>query len=209
MAASCKSGSSYADADPRCEQMGVGKTLMCLSLIVSTLSSQTLPPPESIDISPILTIHSLATYPFEPHVRARQALGMQENINRIPSLTEMCAGIASSSDALRQEVPPPPSVSHILDAPRFYLDYHVDEELSRQTTARGQGDRRVPRKVYLANTTLIVVPQILIEQWMQEIQKHVVEGTLKILRIDRKALPSIEELIKYDVSLMIMACGTS
>jgi N12 class adenine-specific DNA methylase len=55
------------------------------------------------------------------------------------------------------------------------------------------------KKIYLANTTLIVVPQILIKQWRSEIVKHVEEGYLKIKVVGKEELGVIEELIDYDV----------
>jgi SNF2 family DNA or RNA helicase len=57
----------------------------------------------------------------------------------------------------------------------------------------------VPEKVYLSKTTLVVVPPILVEQWMQEIEKHVESGALKILRVEGE-LPGVNRLLDYDVS---------
>lgn len=60
----------------RCEQMGVGKTLMCLSLMVATLHTPPQPPDNTLDCSPAFTQHTLRTYPFPQHREARSRLDM-------------------------------------------------------------------------------------------------------------------------------------
>lgn len=63
--------------------------------------------------------------------------------------------------------------------------------------------RRVPNKVkklYLAKGTLVVVPHILVAQWKLEIEKHTEEGALRLLEVGSDELPSVDELLDYDVS---------
>ena len=60
---------------------------------------------------------------------------------------------------------------------------------------------REVKKVFLANSTLVVVPAILIQQWKDEIETHIEAGTLKVLEVTKGPLPNIEELLQYDVSL--------
>jgi SNF2 family DNA or RNA helicase len=58
---------------------------------------------------------------------------------------------------------------------------------------------QVPERVYLSKTTLVVVPPILVEQWIQEIEKHTEDGALKVLRVEGE-LPGVARLLDYDVS---------
>ena len=53
--------------------------------------------------------------------------------------------------------------------------------------------------MYLANTTLIVVPKMQVDQWKHEVEKHVHEDALKVLVI-RKEMPDVKVLMRYDVS---------
>jgi len=59
------------------------------------------------------------------------------------------------------------------------------------------------KKMALASTTLIVVPRNLCKQWHSEIAKHVEEGMLRVLVMEdlRRALPPPDELRSYDVVL--------
>lgn len=55
-------------------------------------------------------------------------------------------------------------------------------------------------RMYLANTTLVVVPQILVQQWRDEMEKHVEKGLLRVLELDKAPIPRIQELLDIDVS---------
>jgi SNF2 family DNA or RNA helicase len=57
----------------------------------------------------------------------------------------------------------------------------------------------IPERVYLSKTTLVIVPLILVEQWLQEIEKHVEPGALSVLRVEGE-LPGVNKLLEYDVS---------
>ncbi len=58
-----------------------------------------------------------------------------------------------------------------------------------------------PIKVYLSAATLIVVPANLIEQWIQEFHKFVVDSYLKIYVLKNQEIPPPEILSSYDVVL--------
>ncbi|CAN9302735.1 unnamed protein product [Alternaria alternata] len=80
----------------------------------------------------------------------------------------------------------------------------------------------LPRQLVLSSATIIIVPRNLLHQWQSEIQKHVLQGGLKILVVDsvpkrssktkifqqpnetmefRSELPAPTELMKFDVVL--------
>lgn len=59
------------------------------------------------------------------------------------------------------------------------------------------------RKVYLSSSTLIIVPDILISQWLAEINKHIQEGALDYIKVEKDDLmPSEIELCKLDLILV-------
>lgn len=181
------------------EQMGTGKTLAVLSLILATLSTPPTPPPDAIDISPALSEHTVSTFPFQPYQRAREALGRPPATVGIPSLVHMCANVLSQTDALaRKSGPIPPSAEKLLEQPLSYYVYPDIDPCTRR--AKQQVQKKELKKVYLANTTLIVVPQILIEQWKLEIKKHLVPEALKLLEIGRGE--SVETMMAHDIVLI-------
>jgi hypothetical protein len=118
-----------------------------------------------------------------------------------PSLASMCADIvsklypgASRLDGLS------PNCQCLLDRPLFYYRFPPPVRLPR-------GAKLVrhipPQKMLVATSTLVVVPPILVKQWLAEAEKHLVPGALriKVVADDKKDLPPIEELMAHDVSL--------
>ncbi|KAH8926075.1 hypothetical protein BT69DRAFT_1036034 [Atractiella rhizophila] len=93
---------------------------------------------------------------------------------------------------------------------RLGYTYNVNPTASISSTrtptptpkVRGQPATPEYRKLYVSKTNLVIVPSNLVVQWKEEIAKHIVEGELKVFVWAKKALPSAEELIKYDVVLM-------
>lgn len=69
----------------------------------------------------------------------------------------------------------------------------------------GRGAKAKPKseavqRIYLANTTLLVCPAILVKQWLKEIRDHLKDGSLKVLEVASEQIPPIETLMQYDVS---------
>ncbi|VEU23854.1 DEKNAAC104988 [Brettanomyces naardenensis] len=61
------------------------------------------------------------------------------------------------------------------------------------------------RKLYLSSTTLIVIPDNLFQQWVLEINKHVLKDYLKVLEIPSVGSPlpeRVTEIVNNDVVLM-------
>jgi N12 class adenine-specific DNA methylase len=46
--------------------------------------------------------------------------------------------------------------------------------------------RQDTKRIYLANTTLVVVPGILVQQWQHEMEKHLIEGALRVRVIGKE-----------------------
>ncbi|WWD19169.1 hypothetical protein CI109_103627 [Kwoniella shandongensis] len=185
-----------------CEQMGTGKTLMCLALIVSTLHQPTAPPPTEIDISEITTDIAERTYPFAPHSDLRELAGFPRRSTQLifPSLVELCANKLAILDpsAINNRYLPA-YTKPLLNRRTFYYTLPLDDECSR--TAKRQTFEQTVRKMYLAKGTLVIVPQILVQQWKEEITNHLEEGVLNVYEV-KGHLPPIEDLLGYDVILM-------
>jgi hypothetical protein len=172
------------------EEMGLGKTIICLALILATRYLPT-PGPDIFGVA-------------EPPTRSK-----------IASLADMAASCAT-----RHGVPWKP----YLDAYETQTGYeytHCAEVLKRNpgfynippVEMRRAATRRpphpdtpveLPKAIYLSNGSLVIVPNNLIAQWKQEIQKHT-QG-LKVLYMGLSkssdfSLPDVQELVKFDLVL--------
>ncbi|EGR51214.1 uncharacterized protein TRIREDRAFT_75450 [Trichoderma reesei QM6a] len=164
------------------EEMGSGKTVICLALILATMHLPTSPP----------DFYKAG----EPPIRAR-----------IASLADMAASCAT-----RHAVP---WKSHF-EAWRNHYGYefsHCNEALARNPghyflpapePRRGSRFKTPchvpPKKIYLSQASVVIVPNNLVAQWKQEIQKHT-EG-LKVLVLGRQTeTPSRKEILTYDILL--------
>lgn len=156
------------------EQMGSGKTLICLSLIEASkhLPSQIPDLQRKILVRP-----------------------------RIASLADMAAACATSNSVpwkhVLQDVEAgieyPNCVDIIRRNPGFYM-------MSRPSQRRYRAVEQSPVAVYLSHTSLVIVPANLIWQWSAETKKHT-KG-LKYLIIDAgKPIPSVDELLDFDMIL--------
>ena len=181
--------------------MGVGKTLISLAVILSTLHQPAQPPPHQVDISPVLTAHQLHTYPFASVNDIRSRLPQYPPLRidlALPSLAEMCANILATRDRTGA-ADFGPHMSKLLQQRICYYQYPPDTSCMRAAKAAYTSD--VPERIYLSKTTLLVVPQMLVEQWLHEIETHNDHGALSVLKVDGE-LPGIHKLLEYDVSLL-------
>lgn len=163
------------------ETMGLGKTLICLTVILATkeLSSKT--PSDILDPIPsrkktaslldmaAATIGRTGT-PWKKWLCEMESGGFE--------LKRICQALDKNPGFYMLHPPPPRRVSRNPIIP-------------------------APRKIYLSTTTLVVVPPNLVQQWLQQIAKHTEPGSLKTLLMDdwKKDLPEVHELIQYDIVL--------
>ncbi|KUI57834.1 hypothetical protein VP1G_05182 [Cytospora mali] len=156
------------------EEMGSGKTLICLALIAATR-------------------HQPAVVP---------ELYQGSNITvrpRIGSLMDMAAAVATKHAAPWKRYIDPGSLNCIRALERNPGWYYLPAPEPRRP-CRGRRDTLPPRKVYLSHATLVVAPTNLFKQWEQEILKHT-EG-LKILAVKKDTvIPAPTELLYYDIIL--------
>lgn len=163
------------------EEMGAGKTIICLALILATKNLPTSPP----------SLYRGGELPIR---------------NKIASLADMAASCAT-----RNAVPW-----------RTYFDIYQSQlglDFAKCTEAleRNPGCYYIPapeprrggrhpsyhlaqpKKMHLSNATLVIVPNNLVEQWKQEIQKHTTD--MKFLVVTSLELPPLESLLKFDIIL--------
>ena len=198
-----------------CEELGTGKTVMSLALILATLEQLPTPEESYLDPRPVLTPLSLRHFPSDVYVDAREKCGaplrkrQKTDTSRIPSLTEhvlhLCStnpsetGVRGNEDLLKDRGLWKAFKANV----PFY--HHYDDEpleaLRNRRVARGGGDPKSPRAMYLSGATLVVVPPNLLNQWFNEINKHC-NPTLRVYMVmDNTDLPHVKKLALYDVSV--------
>jgi hypothetical protein len=186
--------------------MGVGKTLMCISLILSTLHQPCLPPPHDPNISPIITDHAERSYPFQSYADLRALVYYPQSRVSLerPSLASLCADILCTTDPSAGRIGPlSPTAAPLLERQTLYYQFPPDDSCMREAKRKIMR-RQDTKRIYLANTTLVVVPGILVQQWQHEMEKHLIEGALRVRVIGKEDMPDITELIKYDVSNTVL-----
>ncbi|KAK4506780.1 hypothetical protein PRZ48_000513 [Zasmidium cellare] len=162
------------------ETMGLGKTLICLALILTTRDH---PPKVPVQY---------ASIPTRPHVASLVEMAVSA-INRksIPWKEEFERERQATGIEFNR------CIQMLEQNPGTYEIPRVPIRWNRNTTLPP------PQRVMLTSTTIIVVPQNLLKQWRSEIQKHVETGALKLLVMEdrRKDLPPPDELRTFDVIL--------
>ncbi|KAI6045621.1 hypothetical protein EDC04DRAFT_2634069 [Pisolithus marmoratus] len=191
-----------------CEELGTGKTIMILALILSTVS-QLPEPEESIFHSrPVLTplAYRHFTLPECMTARARAGLGPPDAYS-IPSLVEILLHCIPS----RRQASTWYEYENSLEGTNlwpllhgntpFYHHYDVNlaAEIFGSSRPRGQPELG-PRVMYLSTATLVVVPLTLLGQWDREIQKHC-HSNVRVLIVRQSDILPVARILatNYDV----------
>ncbi|KAI1334991.1 SNF2 family N-terminal domain-containing protein [Xylariaceae sp. FL0016] len=166
------------------EEMGTGKTLICLALILSTKGQPTIAPePYTAEIA---------------YSSTRSLLDMAAataNKHSVPWKVDFDALEAQSGLEYRNCI----AALSSLKNRAYYTALTSNVELRR--SGRTAPQDLPPKRVWLSYTTLIVVPNNLVTQWLTEIGKHTLG--LKVCKlIDKDLIPSIDELLSYDILLV-------
>ncbi|QDS67685.1 hypothetical protein FKW77_005298 [Venturia effusa] len=166
------------------ESMGLGKTIMCLALILATKHHLPRIPPDRV------------TGP-----RVREQIG---SLSRMAAATANRAAVPLKSHFRW--------VPRFRDIDMSKIAAMIDEERAAyeipsqpRRSARRNVDLPPPRRLALCSATIIVVPRNLLHQWQAEVQKHVMEGEdglrILVLESNEDRLPSAKRLMDYDVIL--------
>ncbi|KAI0543086.1 SNF2 family N-terminal domain-containing protein [Xylaria digitata] len=166
------------------EEMGTGKTLICLALILSTKSEPSKPPD-----------------PFITETPPRQSTG---------SLMDMAAAAANKHSiawkpyfeaCTAQRGYEYQNCIRALTRPENRALYKVKNTLVEPRRSNRIAPRVVPSKeVSLSHLTLVIVPSNLVKQWQDEINKHTT-GLNVLVLVNKDPIPSITELLFYDIIL--------
>jgi hypothetical protein len=160
------------------EEMGTGKTHICLALILATRHYP----------SEIPEIYQTRDQIIRP---------------RIGSLMDMAAAVATRTSApwrLWLAAEDGLDYRRCLDAIARNPGYYMKKPAMSRRISRHSIVEDPPVKVFLSQCSLILVPRNLLKQWQQEIEKHTTG--LKVLVVSNKAaiLPPLE-LTDFDVVL--------
>ena len=162
------------------ETMGLGKTLICLALILATreLSSQ-IPVEYSVGTVPIrektgslmdmaaASIGRTGT-PWKGHFAAMEVEGYD---------------FSQCLQAIRR------------GAGHYYLPGPAPRRESRKPVFIP------PRKIWLSTATIVVVPSNLVQQWRHEIRKHTIGLKVLVMNSNKGTLPAAKELAEFDIIL--------
>ncbi|KAF9556010.1 hypothetical protein CPC08DRAFT_711560 [Agrocybe pediades] len=212
-----------------CEELGTGKTIMMLSLIVATRSQISEPEPSIMDPDrPVLTPLAFRHFPSDEFSTARKRASSEfARTRKVPSLVELMLHRARTNPYTKiSQCMPPEALGRIIAKEEevsnlplgvairnnvpFYHHYQ-GEPHNRERTQRQRGEP-APRTLFLTSATLIIVPANLLSQWDREIIKHCkLETPLRVLIVRAKTpLPSVQSLATdYDIILMSYTRFTS
>ncbi|KAG4434725.1 hypothetical protein IFR05_009802 [Cadophora sp. M221] len=163
------------------ETMGLGKTLICLGLIMATRYSTSQVPSEYL----------IGNFPV------REKTG---------SMMNMAAAALG-----RQGVPWKPQLAALeaqegyrFDRCRAALDNNAGFYMLPSPSPRRQSRNPkivASRKILLTSATIVVAPANLIQQWQHEIKKHTTGLKVLVMKTMTDALPPAQELVEYDIVL--------
>lgn len=164
------------------EEMGSGKTLICLALIAATKDQPA----------------------YAPDIYQGNNITIRP---RLGSLMDMAAAVTTKfSNPWKRRIPSWHKCK--LDALKENPGWYYLPRPESRRPARGSEKSLPPHKIYLSHATLVVVPANLLQQWKQEISKHT-QG-LKVHVLDAKSMylnpskcdaPTETQLIEYDIIL--------
>lgn len=188
-----------------CEDMGTGKTCECLALVLLTKRQMARPPTNGESIPGVGIVSSDVTSDFMP----RQAV-------TLPSLKHLaaCTLLVSCVESLRVMHDDGELSDHLWNQlrlnPSYYWINPMGETSQRPNRRRSSGivEEHIFFKVYMSSSTIVVVPDNLVDQWVREKYKHIEDAQgLEMLKIDDSTnnIPEPQTLIRYDIVLVSMS----
>jgi hypothetical protein len=190
-----------------CEELGTGKTVMVLSVIVSTLHELPSPEPSIIDSHrPVLTPVAFRHFSGPDYQSARQRAHIRKTALRVPSLVEILlhrtrihpTHVAKSQERFEE--------TRLWSCYQRNIPFYHHYPLNLADLHRKKRNNHVPgpKTMFLTSASLVIVPTNLISQWMTEIHKHCAIP-VRVLTVRRSdSIPSARVLAsEYDVSRFV------
>ncbi|KAK1224204.1 hypothetical protein PQX77_012904 [Marasmius sp. AFHP31] len=203
-----------------CEELGTGKTIMTLALVMSNLNE--LSTPESSGGPPPTILTPLSVRVSEPrHDRKRKKQTtttseafwtfrelLVDKLSRVPLST-----VPDTSTSYRQgrQAKREQTLETIEQLPTPYLEWRAanapfylkEGEVLSDNRASARNVKSVSRALLLTSATIIVVPANLVSQWDREIQKHCSDVPRVLIVRRHQNLPHARKLaVDYDIVLM-------
>lgn len=163
------------------EQMGLGKTVICLATILSTKNHLPKIPPQ---------------------------YASQKIREKTPRLLDLCMTVAGNHSlpikAHFERIER--RMGHELLNCHKMADLHEIEYFipGKKPRSNRKSSTPGPRRMICTSATIVVVPRNLVHQWKSEIKKHITPGSLKVLIVDGsdcEVLPPANELRHYHIIL--------
>lgn len=162
--------------------MGLGKTLICIAIIVATKGHfPKIPPQYSTDLNPIRprtgTLMQMAAATIGREQIPWRAIF--QDLEKDGELHGGCLNMLEENNG------------------SYFMPL-------KDAARRRNGGNMTHNCIYLCSATLIIVPENLFFQWKNQISLHVEQDTLKVLYVDtlRDTLPPTADLLTYDVILI-------
>ncbi|KAM3465771.1 hypothetical protein NHJ6243_001443 [Beauveria neobassiana] len=162
------------------EEMGTGKTIICLALVLATRA-----------------------FPAEtPEVYWSPAPPVRKSVGSLMDMAASCANRYSQSwmtyygHAKKDDFRGTAIANAIQRNPSSY----TLPGAKPRKRARGGSNLGLPRTIYLSSTSLVIVPENLLSQWQQEISEHTEDLEVLVLA-KHDVIPRTEILLKYDILL--------
>ncbi|OAQ27102.1 hypothetical protein K457DRAFT_157153 [Linnemannia elongata AG-77] len=186
-----------------CEDMGTGKTCLCIALILHTLHQSGRPPADE----PVqLLCDILPSTPSAATVDSDIKEMVLPRGTAIPSLRDFAAATVKTRAVNyrhAQDYINPDIMDTLEDALLYYRESGSSEQ-SRQSRSRQTRTSELPVEIYISSATLVIVPPNLVDQWCNEINKHTEDGALKVFTITNNSqeFPNLRTLLHYDLVLI-------
>ncbi|KAG0319477.1 hypothetical protein BGZ99_005093 [Dissophora globulifera] len=187
-----------------CEDMGTGKSCICIALIMSTLHRPSHPP--SIETELYCHLDS-DTSPQTAIIQ--EGFGSKDLVIKAPSDAQFptLRDLAAASVKLNG-IDYTVLTDHIGIYVQELLDnstvHYIDANTTGRTTkARTKQFKMVQAEteVFLSSSTLVIVPANLMDQWCNEVNKHTDDFALSLFRI-QDTVPDHWTLMKHDMVLI-------
>ncbi|KAF8447641.1 P-loop containing nucleoside triphosphate hydrolase protein [Boletus edulis BED1] len=200
---------SPSQAGILCEELGTGKTVMIIALVLATASQLADPEGSMVDHRPVMTPLAYLHFPSTEHALARDRAGLgQRVIQQVPSLVELLIHYFSSLKATtgRPAFADELKATHlwpVIQANKPFYHHYKGELLAEalKRSSRRAATNLCPRTMYPSTATLVVVPLALLDQWKTEIDKHCYDNVRYLIVRRSMDLPDAKKLASdYEVS---------